>query len=67
MWHSIGLAALFGAVGIVLSIFGYKLFDLVETRIDFAEEIKKGNLAVAIVVGAFLIGICIIIGRAVGS
>jgi len=67
MWTSIGIAALFGLLGILLSIFGYKLFDLVETKVDFAEEIKKGNIAVAIVVGAFLIGICIIIGRAVGS
>ena len=60
-------ALVFGFTGIVLSIVGYKLFDLVETRVDFSEEIKKGNTAVAIVVGAFVIGICIIIGRAVGS
>jgi putative membrane protein len=67
MWDSLMAALVFGVAGIVLSIVGYKVFDLVETRVDFADEIKKGNTAVAIVVGAFVIGICIIIGRAVGS
>ncbi len=67
MWESVGFAALFGGLGIVMSVIGYKLFDLIETRIDFADEIKKGNTAAAIVIGAFLIGICFIIGRAVGS
>jgi uncharacterized membrane protein YjfL (UPF0719 family) len=67
MWHSIGFAAMFGMLGIVLSIVGYKAFDIIETRIDFAAEIKNGNLAAAIVIGSFLVGICIVIGRAVGS
>ena len=67
MWESFGIAAMFGGIGIVMSAVGYKLFDLVETRIDFADEIKKGNVAAAIVIGAFLMGICFIIGRAVGG
>lgn len=67
MWEAVGIAALYGGVGIVMSVIGYKLFDLVETRIDFADEIKKGNLAAAVVMGAFLGGICFIIGRAIGS
>ena len=67
MLHSLSAAVAFGLVGIVLSILGYKLFDWIETKIDFADEIRKGNTAVAILVGAFVIGICIIIGRAVGS
>lgn len=67
MWESILFAALFGGLGIVMATIGYKLFDLIETKIDFAEELKKGNVAAAIVVGAFLVGICFIIGRAVGS
>jgi uncharacterized membrane protein YjfL (UPF0719 family) len=67
MWNALGIAALFGGLGIVMSVAGYKLFDWVETRIDFAEEIKKGNIAAAIVIAGFLIGICFVIGRAVGS
>ncbi len=67
MWAGLGIAALFGGLGIVMCVLGYKLFDLVETRIDFADEIKKGNVAAAVVIAAFLVGICFIIGRAVGS
>lgn len=67
MLSSIGFAAAFGALGILLSSFGYKLFDIIETKVDFAEEINKGNMAAAVVVAAFLIGICYIIGRAIGS
>ncbi|AMV20607.1 DUF350 domain-containing protein [Planctomyces sp. SH-PL14] len=67
MWDSVLIASLFGLVGILLSVIGYKLFDLIETKIDFAEEIKKGNTAAAIVIAGFLLGICFIIGRAIGS
>ena len=66
-WHSVGFAALYGGLGIVMCFLGYKLFDILETKIDFAEEIKKGNMSAAVVIGSFLIGICFIIGRAVGS
>lgn len=41
--------------------------DLVEMRVDFSEEIKKGNMATSVVIAAFIIGICYIVGRAVGS
>jgi hypothetical protein len=44
MWHNLGVAALFGALGMVLSFIGYKVFDWVETGIDFVEEIKKRKL-----------------------
>lgn len=67
MWEHVGVAALFGGLGILLSAIGYRVFDLVETRVDFSEEIKKGNMAASVVIAAFIIGICYIVGRAVGS
>lgn len=67
MLTALGIAACFGGLGIVLSVVGYFLFDLVEWRIDFAEEIRKGNVAAAIVVAGFILGICFIVGRAIGS
>jgi uncharacterized membrane protein YjfL (UPF0719 family) len=67
MWNSILVSALFGALGILMSAFGYKLFDLIETKVDFAEEIRKGNMAAAVVVASFIAGVCYIIGRTVGS
>ena len=43
------------------------LFDWI-SPIDVEKELaEKQNLAVAIVVGSFIVGVCFIIGRAVGS
>ena len=67
MWIGLGIAALYGLLGVVLAFVGYKVFDLVETKIDFAAEIRNNNIAAAIVIGSFLLGICFIIGRAIGS
>lgn len=67
MLEAIGIAAMFGSLGIVLSGVAYFLFDLVEVRIDFTEEIKKGNIAASVVIAAFVLGVCFIVGRAVGS
>jgi uncharacterized membrane protein YjfL (UPF0719 family) len=67
MWNSLIISGLFGMLGILMSALGYKLFDLIDTKVDFADEIRKGNMAAAVVVGSFMIGICYIIGRTVGS
>ncbi len=67
MMTALLFAAAFGGLGIVLSVAGYFLFDLVEWRINFADEIKKDNRSAAIVVAAFILGVCFIVGRAVGS
>ena len=67
MMESLLVAAAYGGLGIVMTALGYKLFDLIETKVDFADEIKKGNIAAAIVIAGFLMGICFIIGRTVGS
>ena len=56
-----GLSILFGLIGIILLIFGYWIFDLVLTKLDFNEELKKNNVAVAIVIAGFMIAIGIII------
>ena len=54
----------FGLVGIVLAIAGFKLFD---AAIPFSLEkeiCEKGNIAVAIVSAAMILGICLIISKA---
>ncbi len=67
MLLALSYAAAYGSIGIILAIVGYFLFDLVEWRINFAEQIKEGNIAVAIVVAAFILGICFIVGRSIGA
>ncbi|MCI0413264.1 DUF350 domain-containing protein [bacterium] len=62
---SIVSTMVFGAIGIVMAIVGFKVFDLV-TPFNLEQEIcEKQNLAVSILCGAFIIGVCIIIAVAV--
>jgi uncharacterized membrane protein YjfL (UPF0719 family) len=42
----------------------YRAFDLLTPEVDFAEELKKGNVAVAIFIAALFIAIALIVGRA---
>lgn len=62
---NIGISVVFGIVGIVLLVFGYWFFDLVLTKIDFNQELKEKNIAVAIVIAGFMIAIGIIIAGVV--
>lgn len=71
-WDKLGMgivnALAFGLVGIVLAIFGFKLFDWLSPRIDMEKELaEKNNVAVAIVCAAVILGICYIVGQVVGG
>lgn len=59
------LSIIYGLIGIVLLIFGYWIFDKVLTKLDFNEELKKNNIAMAIVIAGFMIAIGIIISGVV--
>lgn len=62
--QNLGISALFGLLGIVILIVGYKLFDWV-IPLDFNKELEKNNLSVAIVIAAMLIGIALIVSHVV--
>jgi uncharacterized membrane protein YjfL (UPF0719 family) len=55
----------FGLLATLLVIAGYKLFDRIVTKVDFDEELKNGNRAIAIVVAAFILGLCYVIANVV--
>jgi uncharacterized membrane protein YjfL (UPF0719 family) len=57
----------FGLVAILLIILGYTLFDKLTPRLDFSDLLNKGNTALAIVVGSFILGLCYVIGRVVSA
>jgi uncharacterized membrane protein YjfL (UPF0719 family) len=69
-WHAqtLGQALLytflFAASGIIIAIAGYKLFDLFTPGDLHKEIIEKQNVAAAIVAGAVVLGICLIIAAA---
>lgn len=61
-WRIIALNFLYAILGVVLMFVSYRLFDFFNSKIDFHEELKKGNIAVAIFIGALFIAIALIIG-----
>jgi uncharacterized membrane protein YjfL (UPF0719 family) len=54
-------AFMFGVLGIVLLIIGFKAFDIITPKLDLEKELMAHNLAVAIVLAAVVIGVCWII------
>jgi uncharacterized membrane protein YjfL (UPF0719 family) len=61
LWRLILDAALFGITGIVLLIIGYYVWELI-TPYNLRREIHENkNVAVAIVVAAFIVGMAIVI------
>jgi len=57
---------IYGALGILLTIAGYKIFDWI-TPIDVEKELgEKQNIAVAIVTAAVIIGVALVVAAAIG-
>ena len=50
--------------GVVLMWLSYRLFDRLTPQVNFPEELKKGNVAVAIFVGSLFISIALVVGNA---
>jgi uncharacterized membrane protein YjfL (UPF0719 family) len=60
----IALNFLYAIGGVVLMWLAYRVFDRLMPQVDFAEELKRGNVAVAVFIGALFISIAMIIGGA---
>lgn len=63
-WTIVAVNFLYAALGVVLMYASYRLIDLVTPNVDFAAELKNGNVAVAIFIAALFVAIAIIIGGA---
>lgn len=57
----------FGLLAILLIIVGYTAFDKLTPRLNFSELLTKGNTALAIVVGSFILGLCYVIAHVVAA
>jgi putative membrane protein len=65
-WHNFLSAVAFAALGIVIYVGGLLLWDRLTPRYDVWRAIyAEKNLAVAVLVGAFAIGIAIILAAAI--
>lgn len=54
----------YAILGVLLMWLAYRIFDYLTPKVDFPEELKRGNIAVAIFVGSLFISIALIIGNA---
>ena len=59
--------AAFGLLAILLVVVGYKIFDKLTPKLDFDDLLNKGNLAMAIVIGSFILGLCHVVARVVAA
>ena len=57
----------FGIVAILLIIVGYIAFDKLTPKLDFDDLLNKGNIALAVVIGSFILGLCYVVGRVVSA
>ncbi|MBL0172948.1 MAG: DUF350 domain-containing protein [Gemmatimonadaceae bacterium] len=53
----------YAVFGVVLMFLSYRVIDKLTPQVDFPEELKKGNIAVAIFIAAIFVSIAIIIGH----
>jgi uncharacterized membrane protein YjfL (UPF0719 family) len=69
-WHAqslgqaIGYMVLFAMVGILLAIVGYRVFDKCTPGDLHREIVEQKNVAAAIIGGAVILGVCVIIAAA---
>jgi uncharacterized membrane protein YjfL (UPF0719 family) len=63
-WNIIGMNFLYAALGVVLMFIAYRVIDRLTPEVNFAEELHKGNVAVAIFIAAIFLAVAIIIGGA---
>lgn len=60
----IALNLIYTVVGVVLMYVSFRVFDRLTPQLSFEQELKAGNVAVAIFIGAMFVGIAMIISGA---
>ena len=54
----------YAILGVILMYVTYRVIDILTPQVNFHDELKRGNVAVAIFLGAIFIAIGMIVGRA---
>ncbi len=63
-WQIVALNFGYATLGVVLMFVSYRVIDLLTPQVDFPSELRKGNVAVGIVIAAIFIAIAIIVAGA---
>ncbi len=54
----------YAVLGVILMFVSYRVIDWLTPNVNFPEELKRGNIAVAIFIAALFLSIAVIIGNA---
>jgi uncharacterized membrane protein YjfL (UPF0719 family) len=63
-WSIVGINFLYAGLGVILMYASYRIIDRLTPQVNFPEELRRGNIAVAIFIAALFIAIALIIGGA---
>jgi uncharacterized membrane protein YjfL (UPF0719 family) len=63
-WQILVVNFVYAALGVVLMFVSYRAIDRLTPQVDFPAELRQGNIAVGIVIGAIFLAIAVIIGGA---
>ncbi len=61
-WNIVAMNFLYAVLGVMLMFASYRAIDKLTPEVNFAEELRKGNVAVAIFIAAIFLAIAIIVG-----
>jgi uncharacterized membrane protein YjfL (UPF0719 family) len=54
-WSVVGLNFFYAILGVVLMFVSYRVIDMLTPEVNFPEELRKGNVAVAIFIAAIFV------------
>jgi putative membrane protein len=63
-WPIVALNFGYAALGVALMFLAYRVIDRLTPEVDFPAELRKGNVAVGIVIASIFVAIAIIVGGA---
>jgi uncharacterized membrane protein YjfL (UPF0719 family) len=63
-WSIIALNFVYAVLGVALMFAAYRVIDLLTPKVDFEDELRKGNVAVGIFIAAIFLSVAIVIGGA---
>ncbi len=63
-WTVVALNFVYAALGVVIMFVAYRVIDWLTPQVNFPDELKKGNVAVAIFIAAIFIAVAMVVAQA---
>ena len=63
-WTVVALNLVYAVLGVALMFISYRVIDWLTPQVNFPDELKKGNVAVAIFIAAIFISVAMVVAKA---